>query len=123
MGDWQREIAKESIIVIGVVAILLAGYRDKWLFTPTHQRILASERAAFTSVIEEKDKTITEKDKALELVKTQYEARLREKDEECERERGRLQKSEAYTDRLITAAIDATAIATRAAKAAPEARR
>ena len=97
------------MLVFGMV--LLLGHRKVWMFTHQHIEL----QAASDRVIAEKDKTIAEKDKAMEILRVSFEARLKEKDEEGERERTRLAKSEGFTDRLLMTSIDAVAIAGKAA--------
>lgn len=131
--DIWKEVAKSGTLVLASFLILWLSFKGKWKWTHDADHQSEIERTSFQAIIGEKDKTIAEKDKAMEIVRTQYEARLAEmakvfearlaeKDEECDRERTRLMKSEAFTDRLVGMSLDATSLAVRASQTVKEAR-
>lgn len=111
-SEFWSALAHQGPIVLGVAGILWAGHKDVWMYTKNHLAIVAEQGKTIASLRE----VIAEKDRAATVIQSAYEQRLKEKDEECDRVRDRLTKSEGYTDRLVIAAIDATSLATRAVR-------
>lgn len=90
-----------------LVIIGIAGAKKVWVFGHVLEDREKSYRERITEV---RSDAAT----SLASLAAGWEARLKEKDEECERERVRGDRLEAYTDRLIDAAMEATVLATRA---------
>lgn len=108
-----------GIGVTGLLALgLMGGLRGWYVFGPQHERMLKQKDDEAARTVAGKEARIAEiradATAHLAALSAGYEARLKEKDEECERERQRGDRLEAYTDRLIDAAMEATVLATRA---------
>lgn len=114
--DLWSTLAHQGPFVLGVVAILWAGQREIWMYTKQHNAIVAEQAKTITSL----EKVIAEKDRTVEFQQRAYEARLKEKEDECDRVRERLEKSEGYTDQLIERAMGFQSIAAVAIKAVTE---
>lgn len=109
-----KVITQQGPIILLLFAAGWSGWKKVWIF----RYVMDEQLALKDEHLKVRELRIAEirEDAAKHLASlaSGWEARLKEKDEECERERTRGDRLEAYTDRLIDAAMEATVLATRA---------